>query len=59
MRTNKTIFVNESVTNIIIYPLIVYPLIVYPLIVYPLIITLNESVNTNFNRLVTQGTRNA
>ena len=43
MRTDKTIFVNESVTNIIVHPLIS---------VIRKIITLNESVNTNFNKLV-------
>ena len=43
MRTNKTIFVSESATNIIVHPLIS---------VIREIITLNESVNTNFNKLV-------
>ena len=43
MRTNKTIFVNECLTNIIVHPLIS---------VIREIITLNESVNTNINTYI-------
>ena len=48
MRTDKTIFANESVTNIIVHSLIS---------VIREIITLNESVNTNFNNYLSGNSR--